>query len=370
MADETVTLPDFEIFRAGTHRDRAGGEWDISDADLAAIAAGYKPDFSEAPIVVGHPSVDAPAYGWVTSIHVADGRLYAKSRDVDPAFAEMVKAQRFPKRSAAFYPPQHPSNPTPGQLYLRHVGFLGAHPPAVKGLRDIHFSAADGVISFAEDIAKPSLPASLPQAGERRDLPPLSTSGEGSGVRIGHALSHPSLQENPMSDDNKAKPAPAADPAQTELAALKAQFSEAVGERDNARAELATIKQQLAEIEARGREARHLSHIAFAEAQVAASHILPKDVGAMVAVLDLLADAAPVEFTEGDATRKLSPVEFVKNLIERQQSGLQFGEFAPGKVGGGKPQGDAAIDAAARKLAAEKSIPYADAVRAVVTAGA
>ena len=57
------------------------------------------------------------------------------AKDVEPQFAEMVNTRRFPKRSTAFYTPDHPQNPKPGVWYLRHVAFLGAQPPAVKGLR-------------------------------------------------------------------------------------------------------------------------------------------------------------------------------------------------------------------------------------------
>ncbi len=51
----------------------------------------------------------------------------------------MVKAGRFKSRSASFYHPDNPNNPKPGVYYLRHVGFLGAQPPAVKGLKAVEF---------------------------------------------------------------------------------------------------------------------------------------------------------------------------------------------------------------------------------------
>lgn len=37
-------------------------------------------------------------------------------------------------------PPYGPANPKPGAYYLRHVGFLGAQPPAVKGLAPVEFA--------------------------------------------------------------------------------------------------------------------------------------------------------------------------------------------------------------------------------------
>ncbi len=53
--------------------------------------------------------------------------------------------------SASFYLPDSPSNPKPGVLYLRHVGFLGAQPPSVKGLKQVSFSEQEeGVVEFAD----------------------------------------------------------------------------------------------------------------------------------------------------------------------------------------------------------------------------
>ncbi|OYW21050.1 MAG: hypothetical protein B7Z43_11640, partial [Sphingomonas sp. 12-62-6] len=46
-----------------------------AEADLAATAAAYDPAKFEAPIVVGHPALDAPAYGWVRGLAFAEGTL-------------------------------------------------------------------------------------------------------------------------------------------------------------------------------------------------------------------------------------------------------------------------------------------------------
>jgi hypothetical protein len=147
----TAAATPIEIFRAGTHTAASGRSVTITAADLAAIAAGYDPATHEAPIVVGHPETDAPAYGWVRGLSVEGGRLQADVADIDPAFAELVRARRFSKISASFYDPDSPANPKPGQWSLKHVGFLGAAPPAVKGLKQVAFNAAEtGVETFAE----------------------------------------------------------------------------------------------------------------------------------------------------------------------------------------------------------------------------
>lgn len=142
----------FEIFRSGRHTSMQGAALTYSESDLGAIAAGYDAGRHHAPIVVGHPKTDAPAYGWIDALEVRGDRLVATPGSVDAAFAELVAAKRFNKVSAAFYPPSSPANPTPGSWYLKHVGFLGAAAPAVKGLKPVEFAADDEavVIEFAD----------------------------------------------------------------------------------------------------------------------------------------------------------------------------------------------------------------------------
>ena len=148
-----------EIFRAGTRRDANGQLITITSSDLKAIADNYHPEFHEAPLVIGHPKSDLPAYGWVKSLSVDGEVLKAEVDQVDTQFAELVSEGRFKKVSAAFYLPTAHSNPKSGAYYLRHVGFLGATPPAVKGLRNPEFSdAADEVVEFVEAMGEEDMP--------------------------------------------------------------------------------------------------------------------------------------------------------------------------------------------------------------------
>lgn len=145
-----------DLFRAGSHTAMGGQKIDFTEADLAASAAAYDPALHEAPVVVGHPTHDAPAYGWVESLAASGGAMAATAGQVDPAFAELMDAGRYKKVSASFYPPGSDLNPVPGVYYLRHVGVLGAQPPAVKGLKPVEF-ADDGpdcvTIEFGEQRA-------------------------------------------------------------------------------------------------------------------------------------------------------------------------------------------------------------------------
>lgn len=115
-----------EVFRAGDY----GGKGSYTPADLDEMVANYDPAKHEAPLVIGHPEHDAPAWGWVESLKRIGNVLMAKPRQVSRQFEDLVQSGAFKKRSISFY-----RNP----LSLRHVGFLGAMPPEVKGLADVTF---------------------------------------------------------------------------------------------------------------------------------------------------------------------------------------------------------------------------------------
>ena len=99
----------FELFKAGKHTASGGASLSFSAEDLQAAVAAYDPAVHEAPIVVGHPKDNAPAYGWVKSLAFADGGLEAEPDQVDPAFAANPQQRRAGSQigvvgDPAFYP--------------------------------------------------------------------------------------------------------------------------------------------------------------------------------------------------------------------------------------------------------------------------
>lgn len=318
--------PSIEIFRPGRHIDDQGQVHEFAAADVAAIASGYAPAIREAPLTIGHPACDRPAWGWVDSLQVnADGRLVMDTRDVEPQFAEMVAARRFAKRSAAFYPPDHPANPTPGSWYLRHVAFLGAQPPAIAGLADLPaFADGDaGLVQFSEVSSMPD-------------------------------------------------PIPAPTPAQLE-AAKAAQLEAAKAAQAAAEKKVAELENRLVQFAEQRRADMHAAHVTFANAQVQAGRLLPKDAGSAAAVLDLLAEAQPVQFAEGGSTRTLAPADWLRQLLSQAAPVVSFGEFAPAPAPAGLDtpgtpgMSDAEIDRRARAHAAEKHVSYAEALAQVTS---
>jgi hypothetical protein len=117
-----------ELFRSGNYGDKGN----FSNSDLDQIVRNFEPLFHEPPAVIGHPQQDAPAYGRIDGLRRSGDTLLGKFKQVDPKFEEMVKAGRFKKRSVSLYQ-------TAKGWMLRHVGFLGAQPPEVKGLANASF---------------------------------------------------------------------------------------------------------------------------------------------------------------------------------------------------------------------------------------
>lgn len=130
-----------EVFRPGTYTAMNGTTTTFSAEDVEAIAGGYDADSAPAPVVVGHPSHDDPAYGWVKGFSISeDGKLQAELHQLAPSFVDAVGEGRYRKISMSFFTPQHPANPKPGSYYPKHVGFLGGAAPAVSGLQPVQFA--------------------------------------------------------------------------------------------------------------------------------------------------------------------------------------------------------------------------------------
>jgi len=130
-----------QVFRTGKHIDASGQEKEWGKGDLDRIVYSYNPQGHEAPVVIGHPEENAPAYGWVEALKREGEVLYAKLKNLVPEFVDMVKRGLFKKRSISLYP----------DLTLRHIGFLGAMPPAIKGLADIKFrERGQTTVSFSD----------------------------------------------------------------------------------------------------------------------------------------------------------------------------------------------------------------------------
>ena len=308
------------IFTAGRHTAMNGIVLNFSEADLIASANAYDPKVHEAPIVVGHPSGDAPAYGWVKGLSYAEG-LQADPHQVDVAFAEMVNKGRFKKVSASFYMPDSPSNPVPGVYYLRHVGFLGAQAPAVKGLKPIEFNEAEtGIINFADldDITNASLWRNL-----REFVIAKFGLADADSTIPNYAVSQLEQMAQAETEDDGSSTDP--------VSLTQTDYHEPLGDTMSAeeKAKLTRLELENAQLRAQQKTAKtiqlHTEHAAFAEGLVKKGSLLPAQSAAAIATLDFLANQdAVVEFSEGDATKPL--LDAVKQLLSALPKQVEFGE--------------------------------------------
>lgn len=361
------------IFKPGKHTAMSGADFNFSESDLAATVRAYDPALHEAPLVLGHPKHDAPAGGWVQSLqHNADG-LLAEPSQVDPAFAELIDKGRFKKISASFYHPDSPSNPVPGVYYLRHVGFLGSMPPAVKGLRPIELAEdEEGVVEFADFGHETS--ASL-----WRRLRDWLISDRG--LEVADQVI-PDWQINTLAEtarrDDEPRPAftEPTPPATIEESTVTPEEIAAI-QAENERLKGQVQQHQEQQLKTR-QESIHATNVAFAEELVGAGKLLPKHTTALIAALDFAeAGDTPLEFGEGDDRQPV--VDGLKAIFKDLPDQISFAEQArKDRQGAAESIVDPEfaekntdpdrldLHQRATALAADKGIPYESAVRQLI----
>lgn len=329
------------VLRPGTFRVQ-GADHTFTAADLAATAAAYDPSRHEAPIVVGHPDDTAPAYGWVGGLSAEPDGLYATPRQVDASFAELVAAGRFKKVSASFYGPGHPNHPGGEAWYLRHIGFLGAAPPVVKGLRPVELGeAGEAVVTVELALAeRPWLWDGMSRLwrGLREHL--IEKEGAETADRVTPAWIIDDLAREAAEADPPA-PAPAfsePDPTPTEDPdmppldpAITADLAEREAQIERDRADLDARARAFAEAEAE-RAKRDAADLA--ERLAAEGRILPRDCAAVEALLVATpahGDGPTVSFAEtDDADPQPRPAGvYLRHFLGRLPVQVDYAERAP-----------------------------------------
>lgn len=303
MADFNGFADWVEIFRGGKQTDSSGKVHD-GDMLIDKAVAGFNPQHHEPPVVLGHPVDDAPAYGWVEGVKAnIDGgvkRLYAKFRQVVPEFEEMVKSGRYKKRSASFYPDGR----------LRHVGWLGAMPPAVKGLADVAFKEGEEAILFEEPTTK-------------KEKKPMDFNEFMEALKFWKkSQEQPDMTDMPVGrvskPDNESKSFSEADLEAARLEAAKTAKAEAE----------AAILAEFAEAEGRRKKAEAKERInGLIESGIQAGSIAPawKDAG-IAQFMEALDADAPIEF--GDAKAKKTGLEWFTDFLESLPKLVDFSEIA------------------------------------------
>lgn len=387
----TQTLPRIHCFKSGRHTAMSGATLSFSDSDLLASAAAYDPAVFRAPIVVGHPTLDAPAYGWIDTLSAEADGLYVAA-DVQAEFADMVREQRFPNRSASFFPPGHPRNPAPGVFYLKHVGFLGAVPPAVRGLKPVAF-ADDADCLTIEFADAPAWPVARLFRNLRDWLIGNHDLATADQVLPAYQIEELESAARQVDEPETDAPAPAFSAAplnlgdamspeeKARLDALEADNTRLKAEADALKsqtaADFAAFADREAALTAKEAAARQAEIAEFADAKVKAGQVLPRDKAGLVSFMASLADAGDIEFADGDATIKKPADEWLRNFLSALPAQVDFAERgategeAAGTVAFAAPGGyevdPAALDLHQRALAhqAAHKTDYLTAVKAV-----
>jgi hypothetical protein len=378
-----AALPEIEIFRAGRHVAVDGTVVEVTHADLAAIADAYDPALGEAPHVIGHPKLNAPAYGWVKQLEARDGVLFAAASDqVDPAFADIVAAGRYKKRSASFFLPNSPGNPKPGSMYLRHVGWLGAAAPAVTGLRDVQFAAGEqGVVEFGVTVRPWTFRSIADVFGRIRDY-----FVERDGVEkadqllpryvIDDIAAGADVADEPSLSPSFAAPAPSPETVMPDT--TTADFAA----RESA---LATrqheIEQREKALRDRERETQRAAVVEFAAGLVAAGRLLPRQQAPIVELLVALEGAEQphtLNFAAADGTQTaVAAGAALRTFLGELPVQVDFAERGagehPGHAADFAAPPDVQVDRSRMDLHAKAqayqrqhpNTPYLDAVRAV-----
>lgn len=348
------------IFRPGRHTSMQGATIDFGEGDLIATAKAYDPTRHEAPLVIGHPRADAPAWGWVGGLTADEGGLFATPRQLDPAFAEMVRAGRFKKVSASFYTPDSPHNPVPGVYYLRHVGFLGAQPPAVKGLAPVpvnfaegdteegcvsfDFAESPGLLRWLADLFRGLREYVVEKDGTEmadRAIPSYAVSGlqEMAAASAAQAAEIPAFAENLTPPKEKSMQKQETSPAgNIDFAETKARADE--------------LERKVAYLTGIARKERASRVV---DKALADGRLTPAQSVGLADFMAGLDEEGTFDFAEdGGKTTSMSPAAFMAAFLERLPKQVDFSEAAPG--------GEEALDTSSNDIA-QRALAYCEEMR-------
>jgi hypothetical protein len=334
------------VFKTGKHTDMKGQVQQWTDADLDRIISAYDPAKHEAPAVIGHPKNNDPAFGWVKKLSRIGGTLYAEFDQLNPDFLDMLKAGSFKKRSISLYP----------DMTLKHVGFLGAVPPAVKGLPDYQFAddENDIVIEFSSSIKEKK------QMEMKEFFEALKFWKEATTVET-PAPALPPVQAVQIAPVMKELPA-AVSFSEADMEAAKKQAAE-----DAAKAERAKVMAEFAET---NRELQHKAHITALNAEVDQLILAGKAVPAWkkAGIVEFMAglDAETEYQYSEDEDGKKNQAAWFRGFLANLPKVIEFSELAKSKTG--LNPGDSAARMASlvdKKRTDNQGMSYAEALLSV-----
>jgi len=314
-----------EIFRGGPQTDSNGVTHD-GDRLIEQAVRSFDISQHEPPLVIGHPTDNAPAFGWVAALKTAvqDGvrSLLAKFGQVVPEVETAAKQGLYKKRSASFYPDGR----------LRHVGLLGAAPPAVKGLADLKFEADEESYIFQEDLARtggggdPAITDADRAKTQKEDVMEFSIKDMLELIKFGRASREPDQPDQTDPDGNSF--------TETDLEAAKKEAAE-----DAAQAEREKVEAEFAEKARKQARAQRRAEISdWYDQNLEAGKVIPAwDKLGLEAFMQSLDAEEEISFSEDSKTNRL---EWFKSFLAAVGQVVDFKEVASRDqdVLGGNPQ--------------------------------
>jgi FtsZ-binding cell division protein ZapB len=293
----------------------------------------YDPSLHEAPIVVGHPKDNHPAYGWIGAMEYSEeAGIDAIPQQVDAEFAEMVTAGRFKKVSASWYMPDSPANPKPGSYYLRHVGFLGAQPPAIKGLKAVEFNEAEeGVVEFTDAWDTQTTAGIFRRL--REFIIDKFSKDEADQIIPDYAItdleSSARRQFEDTTDDlapDFSEENPDAEETDMTLEELKNQNAQLQQQLDEANSKLTSFSEREEALQQREAQARRDQITAAVDGAIKQGKVLPAQRDNLIAFMEGLPDEATVDFAEGEAKSAKPLPQALLAILNAAPARVDFGE--------------------------------------------
>lgn len=131
-----------EIFRAGTQTSSNGTTQTFSETDLDQMVANHSSDHA-IPHVITHNEMYSPfSYASGKELKREGKSLYVKSDQVEPQFSKLLEEGRLFNRSIRLTPAEQ-------GYQVAHIAWLGAEPPAVKGMAPVSFADTASGLDFA-----------------------------------------------------------------------------------------------------------------------------------------------------------------------------------------------------------------------------
>lgn len=277
----------FDVFRCGTHMDHSGTLRTITESDIDRAIKGYRRD--SAPIVVGHPTLNAPAFGWVEAFRRVGPTVQARCSQVAAEFADLVERGLYKNRSLSFN----------SDGSFRHVGFLGAAAPAVKGLEEIHFA-------------------------QKGDYITVDLSESGAAVETVSAVAEDAAEPTKVA----AAEAPIAEPAKNEKAAVAEPVDQVQAEVRSTIEELTRKVQDLEhKLSAEQAQRRRMEFAAYADDLIRDRRLEPASKDKLLATMEALHAGDVASFAAPDSS-SLNAFKELLNEILPQRPRVMYAEFA------------------------------------------